>query len=147
VKRLSGYSLSVLRKQNGRWVIARDANLVTPERAVHAAVPVFQVTSVARSITWYREILGFSADPVGPADDPVFAILRRDGVELMLQKGQAKPVQGWSAYIRVADVAALRDAALAKEPGVDPIVTREYGCLECTLPDPDGYVLAIGQCG
>src|SRR4051812_7424032 len=30
VKRLSGYSLSVLRKQDGRWVIARDANLVTP---------------------------------------------------------------------------------------------------------------------
>jgi uncharacterized protein (TIGR02246 family) len=30
VKRLAGYSLCVLRKQDGRWVIARDANLVTP---------------------------------------------------------------------------------------------------------------------
>ena len=31
VKRLSGYSMSVLRKQGGRWVVARDANLVVPE--------------------------------------------------------------------------------------------------------------------
>jgi uncharacterized protein (TIGR02246 family) len=29
-KRLSGHSLSVLRKQGGRWVIARDANFVAP---------------------------------------------------------------------------------------------------------------------
>jgi uncharacterized protein (TIGR02246 family) len=31
IKRLSGHALSVLRKQGGRWVIARDANLVAPE--------------------------------------------------------------------------------------------------------------------
>jgi predicted 3-demethylubiquinone-9 3-methyltransferase (glyoxalase superfamily) len=30
VNRLSGYALSVLRKQGGRWVIARDANFVAP---------------------------------------------------------------------------------------------------------------------
>ncbi len=34
VKRLSGYSLSVLRKQGGRWVIIRDANFVRPEPEV-----------------------------------------------------------------------------------------------------------------
>jgi uncharacterized protein (TIGR02246 family) len=38
VKRLSGYSLSVLRKQEGRWVIARDANLVTPVKEGPRAV-------------------------------------------------------------------------------------------------------------
>jgi hypothetical protein len=48
LKRLSGQSLSVLRKQAGRWVIARDANFVTPERQLHAAVPVLRVASVAR---------------------------------------------------------------------------------------------------
>lgn len=30
IKRLAGYSMSVLRKENGRWVIARDANFVAP---------------------------------------------------------------------------------------------------------------------
>jgi uncharacterized protein (TIGR02246 family) len=33
-QRLSGYAMSVLRKEtDGRWRIARDANLVAPERA------------------------------------------------------------------------------------------------------------------
>ncbi len=33
-KRMSGYALSVLRKEaDGRWRIARDANLVMPEQA------------------------------------------------------------------------------------------------------------------
>ena len=56
------------------------------ERALVAAVPVLRVASVAQAMTWYRDVLGFQSDPVGPAADPVFAILRRDGVELMLQK-------------------------------------------------------------
>jgi uncharacterized protein (TIGR02246 family) len=32
LKRLSGYSLSLLRKQGGRWVIVRDANFVAPDQ-------------------------------------------------------------------------------------------------------------------
>jgi uncharacterized protein (TIGR02246 family) len=33
-RRMSGYSMSILRKEvDGRWRIARDANLVTPESA------------------------------------------------------------------------------------------------------------------
>ena len=36
--------------------------------------------------SWYRDVLGFAADPFGPPADPSFAILRRDGAELMLQK-------------------------------------------------------------
>ncbi len=36
-KRLAGYALSVLRKQGGRWVIARDANFVAPMQEETAA--------------------------------------------------------------------------------------------------------------
>jgi uncharacterized protein (TIGR02246 family) len=158
-KRLAGHTLSVLRRQpDGRWVLARDANLLTAEakqRTVQAAVPVFQVASVARSVAWYRDVLGFTADPVGPPDEPVFAILRRDGVELMLQKAcpgatPARPAtteQGWNVYVRVADVRAVRAAVLAHLPGVTPIVAREYGCREFTVTDPDGHVLVFGECG
>ena len=77
-RRLSGHTLSVLRKQpDGRWLLARDANLLTPEprrHGLHAAVPVFRVASVAKSIVWYRDVLGFTADPSGPPGEPVFAI-------------------------------------------------------------------------
>jgi hypothetical protein len=50
---------------------------------IDAAVPVLRVASVAKSMAWYHEVLGFSGDAVGPPQDPLFAILRRDGVELM----------------------------------------------------------------
>src|SRR5262245_21314025 len=158
-KHLAGHTLSVLRRQpDGRWVLARDANLLAAEarqRTVQAAVPVFQVASVARSVAWYRDVLGFTADLAGPPDEPVFAILRRDGVELMLQKSRpdampARPTTTehcWNAYVRVADVRAVRDAVLAHLPGVTPVVSREYGCREFTVTDPDGHVLVFGECG
>lgn len=86
---------------------------------IGAAVPVFRVASVARSMAWYEDVLDFSPDPAGPPDDPSFAILRRDGVELMLQRvttGVGGPRSariaggGWDVYIRVDDVQALYDA-------------------------------------
>src|SRR5262249_20814307 len=87
---LAGPTLSILRRQpNGRWLRPRVSTLVTAEpeqRPVGAAVPVFQVASVAGSVAWYRDVLGSTAARVGPPDEPVFAILHRDGVELMLQK-------------------------------------------------------------
>jgi uncharacterized protein (TIGR02246 family) len=159
VKRRSGHTLSVFRKQSGgRWLMVRDANLLTPEprrQGFQAAVPVLQVASVSRSIGWYRDMLGFAADPFGPPDEPVCAILRRDGVELMLQKDRgeapsARPARSelhLDAYLRVLDVHALREAVLTKIPDAPAIETREYGCLEFSLIDLDGYVLVFGECG
>jgi hypothetical protein len=100
-------------------------------------------------------VLGFSGNTFGPPGEPVFAILRRDGVELMLQKahGDAPPARpalselGMNAYIRVLDVRALRETVLATVPDALPIVAREYGCQEFSLTDPDGHVLVIGECG
>jgi uncharacterized protein (TIGR02246 family) len=152
-KRLSGHTLSVFRKQpDGRWLLTRDANLLSPEPprpGVRAAVPVFQVASVARSIDWYREVLGLAADPFG---EPVSAILRRDDVELMVQKAQsqspARPALsglGMDAYLRVRDVESLHATVRAKTADLGPVVTREYGCREFTVTDPDGHVLVFGE--
>ena len=83
--RRSGDTLTVLRKlSDGRWVISRDANLLTAgpaRRGRQSAVPAFRVANVARSMAWYRDVLGFAADPFGPPADPSFAIFRRDGAE------------------------------------------------------------------
>jgi catechol 2,3-dioxygenase-like lactoylglutathione lyase family enzyme len=120
-----------------------------------SAVPVFRVASVARSAAWYTEVLGFTPDSVGPPAEPVFSILRRGGVELMLQKVQgaiaepraAGPSAGWDLYLRVEDVAVFRTALQAKVQNIGPIMVREYGCSELTLNDPDGHVIVLGQCG
>src|SRR5262245_61754000 len=124
--------------------------------SVDGAVPVLRVVSVARSLGWYAQVLGFAPDAVGPSDDPVFAILRRDGVELMLQKiqrggGQPRSATlaggGWDVYVRVDDVEAMREAVRRNIADVGPIETRPYGCREFVVSDPDGHVLVLGECG
>jgi catechol 2,3-dioxygenase-like lactoylglutathione lyase family enzyme len=51
------------------------------------AAPVLQVADVAASLRWYKDVLGFAAD-VWPDNPPyTFAILRRDGAEIMLRSG------------------------------------------------------------
>ena len=123
--------------------------------AIEGVVPVFRVANVALSVTWYGDVLGFSGDAVGPPDDPSFAILRRDGFELMLQKVRAgvgeprsasKTGGGWDAYVRIYDADALWEDVRAKVPHVGRIVTTEYGCREFVVTDPDGHVLVLGEC-
>jgi uncharacterized protein (TIGR02246 family) len=159
---LAGSTLSVFRKESdGRWLLARDANLLVPlpppARDTMAAVPVLQVASVRRSIAWYRDALGFGTDSVTVVgDDPVFAILQRDGVELMLQNAHdapAGPVRtvrnglAMDVYLRVRNVEAARTQALAHATAVSEIVARPYGCREFDVVDPDGHILVVGECG
>ena len=42
------------------------------------------------------------------------------------------------------DVHGLRAAIPIRD--LEPIVTREYGCQEFTLRDPDSHVIVFGQC-
>jgi catechol 2,3-dioxygenase-like lactoylglutathione lyase family enzyme len=123
---------------------------------VYAAVPVLRVASVARSVAWYADVLGFTGDAVGPPADPVFAILRRDDVELMLQKTRAgipapraaaRPEGGWDVYLRIDDAEAFRERVRARIPDVGALLSREYGCRELALSDPDGHVIVLGECG
>ena len=53
----------------------------------------FPVADISATIRWYEEQLGFVADPFPSAEPYVFAILRRDEVEIMLQRvdGYEKP--------------------------------------------------------
>jgi hypothetical protein len=54
---------------------------------------------------------------------------------------------GLNAYLRVLDVRGVRESVLARVPDAPPIETREYGCKEFSLTDPDGHLLVIGECG
>ena len=123
---------------------------------LYAAVPLLRVESVARSMEWYERVLGFQGGAVGPPADPVFAILRRDDVELMLQKVRAQvaaprasgnPEGGWDVYLRIDDVEAIRDRVKPHVPDLGAILDREYGCRELTVRDPDGHVIVLGECG
>jgi catechol 2,3-dioxygenase-like lactoylglutathione lyase family enzyme len=47
--------------------------------------PSFIVKDLQTSITYYRERLGFDLDFQGPADDPFWTGVSRDGIGLMLK--------------------------------------------------------------
>jgi catechol 2,3-dioxygenase-like lactoylglutathione lyase family enzyme len=119
---------------------------------VNSITPLFVVSNLQRSVSFYRDKLGF-ADPTIWGEPPCFAMLNRDGFELMLslaeKPGQVLPhgpAGIWDLYIKVADLdaeaAALRAAgvALAREPAETVYAMREMECL-----DPDGHRICFGQ--
>jgi catechol 2,3-dioxygenase-like lactoylglutathione lyase family enzyme len=124
-------------------------NLFMP---IKQAVPLLRVADVARSIEWYRDILGFVGDPFPAAPPHELAILRHGQAELMLRRGsppvRSKPRQyDWDVYLR-------REGSRFREMfagfSARGIVTRRleqmfYGLAEFEITDPDGYVICLSQ--
>lgn len=111
------------------------------------AMPVLEVTDMARSLAFYRDKLGFSAAVWG--EPPSFAIVQRGAVTIALdasERGQSANNQYWAAYIYVVDVDALhaeyRDLGIAIHRDIED---APYGCRDFDVTDPDGYILAFGQ--
>jgi len=113
-----------------------------------AAVPVLQVSDVATSMRWYKEVLGFDGSAF-PEEEPYsFALICRDGSELMLQSWRQPPINhGWAVYIRVTGNELLDLAAhvrakvpLSREPERMP-----YCDVEFSVTDPDGYEIVLSE--
>lgn len=121
------------------------------------AVPVLKVANVETSLRWYVDILGFMPDTFPKSPPYSFAILRRDGAEIMLQgahessvvspsKRAADPEFCWSVYLRISGTAVL-DVAAAVEKKAELLRGPErmfYGLVEFEVCDPDGYRVCIG---
>src|SRR6185436_11931015 len=89
------------------------------------AVPVLQVANVETSLQWYVNVLGFTSNTFPSTPPYSFAILRREGAEIMLQcadeprvastsERKCDPEFLWSIYLRVAGTEVL-DVAAAVE--------------------------------
>ena len=127
--------------------------------AIQGLAPLLQVFDMPRSIAFYRDVLGFEVVGAAPnvSDDRFdWALLRRDGVELMLNtahEADARPsapdpdrvrAHGDTAlYFGCPDVdrayAHLKALRVdAEEPQMAP-----YGMKQLYVKDPDGYVLCF----
>ena len=115
--------------------------------------PHFVVSDVVRAAEHYRDKLGFAIAGYF-AQPPVFAMVRRDGLEIHFGKsadgaaapGSAHRAEGLDAYIWLDDVDALY--AELKQRGAEIIegpVQRIYGCREIVVRDLDGFKIAFGQ--
>ena len=128
-------------------------------RVTAPLVPELDVSDLAASLTFYREVLGFSVRYERPAER--FAYLERDGAELMLQEAagpgrrfRTAPLEapfgrGVNLQIRVADARGLIGKARAAGARIVLDLEErwyrrdggEVGNLQFVVADPDGYLL------
>jgi catechol 2,3-dioxygenase-like lactoylglutathione lyase family enzyme len=114
--------------------------------------PLLVVSDLQRSIGFCRSALGFG-EPSVWGEPPCFAMLSRDGFDLMLSLADGGnraqpngPSGAWDVHLRVADVQAEIEAlaaagvAVAKGP-TDTI----YAMREIEVLDPDGHRFCLAQ--
>jgi len=121
---------------------------------LESTTPCFAVADIATTMRWYEEELGFTPDPF-PANEPyVFAILRRDDIDIMLQRieNYQKPdiyklrsVGVWDAYIRIRGVKQFYNDIKDKVEILQPLRKQPYGHWEFEVKDPNGYVLVFSE--
>ena len=127
------------------------------ETAVMSAVsPLFIVRNVHQALAFYRDRLGFEVTFLGPEPDPFFAIVRRDGVQLMLKvvaddiepapNRHRHPDARWDAFIHTPDPDALAAELGERDVAFSIALTdTDDGLRGFELDDPDGYRLFFGR--
>lgn len=128
-------------------------------------VPNLMVTDMARSIAFYRDVIGMDVSMMISADrtmlEPdqssraVFALLACDSGQLMLQTTESLaselpdfrpdqiPTPAGTIYFRGLDPDLVHTRADAQQVLKEPFV-QWYGMKEVYLHDPDGHVICIG---
>jgi uncharacterized glyoxalase superfamily protein PhnB len=120
---------------------------------------VLGVGQVRQAAEYYRDVLGFSLDPVNgvfqpTADEPggVYAIVKRSGVwvHFQIRRGDAtqrtRPAFERDVYLYVDDLDAVfadlqqRGAVILQPPRVAP-----HGIREVVVEDLNGYRVAFGE--
>lgn len=119
---------------------------------LHDVSPTLTVGDIARSIAWYRDVLGFELAEQWEEDGTVFgASLTAGGVTLMIgqddwAKGRDRAKgEGFRLYCTteqdIDELAAAirsRGGELAQEPTDQPWGVRDFAVI-----DPDGFKISI----
>lgn len=114
------------------------------------SVPVLRVRDVGATVAWYRRHLGFNAEAFPERGPSEFAILERDGVQLLVRRGgtgrRADEHSGWDLYIWAdgIDLSRLEAEFAAIAAVARPLSEMGSQMAEFEVRDPDGYVLCIG---
>lgn len=118
--------------------------------------PFFIIADLPRALKFYVEQLGFEVRYTTPDEDPFFAIVGRDSVQVFLkvvddsvpplpnhQRDESAP---WDAFVAVADPDALYEELVGR--GVEfhrPLQDRSDGLRGFEVADRDRYVLFWGR--
>lgn len=120
--------------------------------------PNLMVEDVEASAAWYTELLGFTVDAGVPGDDGAlnFAILHRDGIQLMLQRRASLEADvptlkdvpigaSQTFFITVDEVDGLYAPLADRVETVVALHNTWYGTREVYFRDLNGYILCFSQ--
>ena len=111
--------------------------------------PRLHTADFARSVAFYRDVLGFIVDATFPDEAPQFALLSRDGVGLQIGGPAGIKTDAerstMTLYLDVDDARAMH-AALKDKVSVEwgPQVYF-YQRREFAVRDPDGHLIIVSE--
>ena len=127
-----------------------------PGAELETVSPFFIVRNLAAAVDFYNRKLDFETELLVPADDPFFAIVRRDGVRILLKQigPNIHPTPNhtrhewarWDALIMSSDPDALYSEFKDRDIQFHaPLDDTEDGLRAFELKDHDGYVLCFAR--
>ncbi|MCG8603547.1 VOC family protein [bacterium] len=111
-------------------------------------VPVFAVGDLAKTVAWYRKVLGLKPISNGARSSENRVLMARDRVEIIFRKQKdfpTEPRKMWSAYFRVTGLDALHNQIKDKAQILRGPEDTFHEDRELELRDPNGYVLTFGE--
>src|SRR4026207_370957 len=141
---------------NFRYTI--DKQTATCELRTHmvtfqSVTPNLLVRDVAKSLAFYRDVLGFTMGETVPDKEPfVFVWMKRDQVSVFLNDIKAAvadyppaasmPQGGTAALFFIIENVDDYHAKVAPKANViTPLKTQFYGLREFAVTDPDGHII------
>lgn len=119
--------------------------------------PNLITNDIDRSLTFYRNILGFEVISTVPEEPPLlFVWLKRDDVSVFINDAKAvheeTPVgslvvgqSGVALFIHMERIAEWWEEIRTKTRVVMPLKNQWYGQTEFSIVDPDGYVITFAE--
>lgn len=106
---------------------------------VENTIPILKVLSLARSLDYYRDVLGFKKD--WALED--FACVSRDGARLFLCQGDQGQSGTW-VWVGVYDVNRMYEDCVSRGAKLAREIVNNPWAREFAVTDPDGHVLRFG---
>lgn len=116
---------------------------------LRAVMPMLRVSDLERSLTWYRDIMGFVVSEELREDGRLTAVQLKAGkVRFLLEQGPAGVRGGRDCGIQLygatrQDVNRLVAAIQERGGRVEDAPDESTGSRDFTVVDPDGYRIAI----
>jgi uncharacterized glyoxalase superfamily protein PhnB len=119
--------------------------------------PNLVVSSVERSLAFYRDVLGFTLTATVPDAPPyVFAALTSGPIEVFLNAREAaveeypelkdRPIGGtFTMFIEVVNIRESYETLKSHVRVIMPLEKKWYGVTEFAFQDQDGYVITFAE--